>query len=82
MVLVIGQQEIFYALQYCLVHHLHHLHILNMPLRPIIEGETNWDNIDGGSEPADIEFLEQIANEGGGNHSRDNGSKLPIGIHP
>ena len=37
----------------------------DMPLRPIIEGETNWDNIDEGSEPADIEFLEQFANEGG-----------------
>ena len=32
---------------------------LNMPIRPIIEGETNWGNIDKGSEPADIEFLEQ-----------------------
>lgn len=47
-----------------------------MPLRPIIEGETNWDNIDEGSEPADIEFLEQFANEGGGNDSRDNGLQL------
>ena len=42
-----------------------------MPIRPIIEGETNWDKIDEeGSEPADIEFLEQFANEGG-NDSRD-----------
>lgn len=37
---------------------------MNMSLRPIIEGETEWD-LDDDLEPADLSYLEQVADRDG-----------------